>query len=321
MGNIYIPIKALLQELGYEVIVPPPCTEETLNIGVALAPETACLPLKVTVGNFIEAQRLGAEVAIMAGGVGPCRFGFYGQVQREILRDLNIDLDVIILEPPQGDWNRFWRQVQLVRRDQPWSAVARALRISWHKFQALDVLETAARQARPVAANPRQVDAALSRALQRLDQAQTVAKVKEAVALGVDRITGLKVPGRKPRLRIALVGEIYTLLEPFVNLDVEKLLGRHRVLVEKKVQIGDWVKHHLLLAPLQPRQQNQMARIAKGYLSGPVGGHGLESVAHALEFARQGVDGILHLLPFTCMPEIVAQSALAQVSRISVFPL
>ncbi|HBT16035.1 MAG TPA: CoA protein activase, partial [Firmicutes bacterium] len=44
-------------------------------------------------------------------------------------------------------------------------------------------------------------------------------------------------------------------------------------------------------------------------------GHGLESVAHSVAMAREGIDGIVHVLPFTCMPEIVAQSVLPQVSR------
>ena len=34
-----------------------------------------------------------------------------------------------------------------------------------------------------------------------------------------------------------------------------------------------------------------------------------------MALAKEGVDGIVHILPFTCMPEIVAQSVLPLVSR------
>ncbi len=315
MGNTYIPLKALLQELGHEVVVPPTCSQHTLSIGAAHSPETACLPLKVTIGNFLEAEQLGAEVAIMAGGTGPCRFGFYGQVQRETLRDMGSRLEIIVLEPPAGGWRGLISQIDRLRGSLPWSAVLKALQIAWAKFQAIDAIEAAVWRARPVAAEPAKVDAALAQILNRLDAAASLRSIKITVKEGVAELQGLQEPGRTPWLRVGLVGEIYTLLEPFVNLDIERMLGHSRVLVEKNIQIGHWVKHHLLFAFLQPHKQKKLTRKAKGYLGGPVGGHGLESVSHTIDFARSGVDGVLHLLPFTCMPELVAQSALANVSR------
>ncbi len=100
MGYLYVPVRSLLNSLGVEVIVPPAISQETITLGTRYAPEFACLPLKVNIGNFLEAKELGADTILMAGGVGPCRFGYYSQVQREILSDLGIDLDMIILEPP-----------------------------------------------------------------------------------------------------------------------------------------------------------------------------------------------------------------------------
>ena len=71
MGNAYIAMKSVLEDLGVEVLVPPPCTKRTLELGTKHAPELACLPLKLNIGNYIEALEMGAEVIVMAGGVGP----------------------------------------------------------------------------------------------------------------------------------------------------------------------------------------------------------------------------------------------------------
>ena len=38
MGNMHIPLKALFENLGYEVIPPPVCTKKTLELGVAYSP-------------------------------------------------------------------------------------------------------------------------------------------------------------------------------------------------------------------------------------------------------------------------------------------
>jgi len=44
MGNMYIPLTAILQPLGVEVVVPPPSSKRTLTLGSKYGPEFACLP-------------------------------------------------------------------------------------------------------------------------------------------------------------------------------------------------------------------------------------------------------------------------------------
>jgi predicted nucleotide-binding protein (sugar kinase/HSP70/actin superfamily) len=44
------------------------------------------------------------------------------------------------------------------------------------------------------------------------------------------------------------------------------------------------------------------------YLKRDVGGDGWESVGEKVVYAQEGYDGVVHLAPFTCMPEIVAQN-------------
>jgi predicted nucleotide-binding protein (sugar kinase/HSP70/actin superfamily) len=74
MGFLNVTAKALFESFGLEVVVPPPCTKKTLSLGTKHAPEFACLPLKINIGNYIEAIEMGADTIIMGGGVGPCRF-------------------------------------------------------------------------------------------------------------------------------------------------------------------------------------------------------------------------------------------------------
>ena len=50
-----------------------------------------------------------------------------------------------------------------------------------------------------------------------------------------------------------------------------------------------------------------MRRFAEPYLKHDVGGHGLESVGEKVRRSEE-YDGIVHLAPFTCMPEAIAQN-------------
>ena len=53
---------------------------------------------------------------------------------------------------------------------------------------------------------------------------------------------------------------------------------------------------------------------AKPYLNHHVGGDGLKTVGTALWCAQNGFHGVIHIYPFGCMPEVVAQYALKNIA-------
>ena len=46
-----------------------------------------------------------------------------------------------------------------------------------------------------------------------------------------------------------------------------------------------------------------------------IGGECIETIGDTVYAAKHGVDGIIHISPFSCMPEIVAQNILPKVSK------
>ena len=99
-GNAYIIAEALVQKLGNgenELIVPPPTSHRTLDLGVKYSPVEACLPFKLTLGNLIEACELGADTLIHARGTGVCRLGYYVKEQEQIIRDLGYNAHFLTL--------------------------------------------------------------------------------------------------------------------------------------------------------------------------------------------------------------------------------
>lgn len=59
-----------------------------------------CLPFKILIGNYIESIEKGADTILITGSCGPCRFGMYSILQRDILYNLGYDVDIIVLESP-----------------------------------------------------------------------------------------------------------------------------------------------------------------------------------------------------------------------------
>ncbi|MGE5509526.1 MAG: hypothetical protein ACM3RP_13735 [Chitinophagales bacterium] len=319
MGTLYIPLETLLQDLGAEVVVPPPCTQRTIELGVRVSPEFACLPLKVSLGNFLEAAELGAEGVVMAGGSGPCRFGYYAQVEREVLKAAGCDLEMIVLEPPQGQLRLLYDE--LCRRLPGFNLYRfwRAFQLAWPKVLAIDEVEQAVQRLRARERTPGSVDACFTSFLAACRAADTPRKVGQVKAEALEALEALPLRETEP-LRVGIVGEIYTVLEPFVNLEAEKRLGRLGVEVQRRIFLGDWIREHLFRFRVAA-ERRRLAELARPHLNYFVGGHGLESVAHTAAFAQHGLDGVVQIAPLTCMPEIVAESVLPAVGQAGGVPV
>jgi predicted nucleotide-binding protein (sugar kinase/HSP70/actin superfamily) len=314
MGNAHIAIKALLAGLKLEVIPPPPITKRTMELGIKHSPEFACLPLKISVGSFIEALEQGADTILMAGGWGPCRFGYYAQVERDILKDLGYSFRMVVLEAPDFKLSELLNQIKDLAQKVTTLKAVQATRFAWFKLNAVDRLEFCLAKMLPRVINKEEVLAIYRQALQEIDQVTTRPQVNQVTNKRTAEMEQLQQHDQ-PLLRLGLVGEIYTILEPACNYDIAEQLGRMNVEVYRSVYISDWVNDHLLGGLVKPSSRREILTSSRPYLNYFVGGHGRETVGNAVKLARQHYDGIIQIGPLTCMPEIVAQSVLGEVGE------
>ncbi|MDQ7095835.1 CoA protein activase [Desulfosporosinus sp. PR] len=328
MGNAWIAIQALFESLNIEVVVPPVNNKQTLTLGTKLAPEAACLPLKLNLGNYIEASQEGADTIVITGGIGPCRFGYYGEVERQILRDAGYNLEVVTLEPPDGSLKGLAQRIRyLAGTKNSWPSILKALRFAYLKCVALDQVEDLIHAARPRLPDPQETELLYEESKKRLAQAMTVKGVQATVRWLQESIRDRQAkghaPGEKHRpLRIGIIGEIYTILDPYTSVGIEEQLGHLGVEVDRSIYLSGWVGNHIFQGLAQGyRSIRSYHSHAKPFLPHFVGGHGQETVGAAVKFAKEGFDGIIQLFPLSCMPEIVAASVLPRVQETYQIPI
>ena len=328
MGNAWIVIQTLFESLNVEVVVPPINSKRTLQLGTRLSPESACLPLKLNLGNYIEAANEGADTIVITGGIGPCRFGYYGEIERQILRDAGYAFDVVTLEPPDGSLLGLAGRIRyLAGSKNSWVKILKALRFAYLKSVALDRIEDLIHVARPRLPDLRETEKLYEDAKLRIVQTMTVTGIKDAVRwvqVSIrERLAELSPSERfyKP-LRIGIIGEIYTILDPYSSVGIEEELGRLGVEVDRSIYLSGWVGNHVFqgLAPGY-RSIKSYPGHAKPYLPHFVGGHGQETVGAAVKFAQEGFNGIIQIFPLSCMPEIVAASVLPRVQETYKVPI
>ncbi|MHC5138778.1 MAG: 2-hydroxyacyl-CoA dehydratase [Planctomycetota bacterium] len=95
MGKDYIELLAQsLRNLGVKVLLPPPTTDKTIQLGVRNTAEMVCFPLKPTLGNFIEALDNGADTLLMFDSKGQCRLRHYWKIQEFTLRNMGYEFEM-----------------------------------------------------------------------------------------------------------------------------------------------------------------------------------------------------------------------------------
>ncbi|HUV55679.1 MAG TPA: hypothetical protein VMV84_00450 [Dehalococcoidales bacterium] len=310
MGNLYIPLKALFQRLGIDYIVPPLNNRRTLSLGVRYSPEGLCIPFKLTLGNLIEAAELGADTLIMPGGFGICRLGSYAATQEQILHDLGYNAQVLQIGLSERKLLGFLELFKRLSNNAPWTKIISAFRFGLAKLNALDRIERLVQKVRPIERARGIANKLYVKAIKAIDDADSYDALKRVQVDYIDQLNEIaRDNGVKP-LIVGITGEFYVLLEPFSNLDVESELGKLGVEVRRATFISEWTKFTMFLNPLGLNEKAKIHRAALPYLKRDVGGDGWESVGEKVFHAKE-YDGLIHLAPFTCMPEIVAQNIMS----------
>jgi len=315
MGNVCIVVKALFDSLGIEFITPPVNSKKTLEIGTKYAPELACLPLKINIGNFIESIKLGADTIVNAGGCGPCRFGYYGQVQREILKDLGLNADFIVLDKPDENLEDFLEKIRKLSGGNSYLKILSAIKDATKVSIKLDRLERISFYTRPREIKKGETDNILKNFYGRVHKTHGAKELLKLIYETEKRLKNIEIDKNLKPLKIAIVGEIYVVIEPFTNLRIEQMLGNMGIEVLRSVTLSEWICDHMLKKALRIPQRFEYVKEAKPYLNSMIGGHAQETVGHCVMYAKQGYDGIIQIYPFSCMPEIVAESLMPAISR------
>jgi len=306
MGNLYIPFKALFQRLNVDLVIPPVNNQRTLSLGVRYSPEGLCIPFKLTLGNLIDAAELGADTLIMPAGYGTCRLGYYARTQEQILRELGYNFEMIQVGVSEQKLFGILGMIKRLSNNASWYKIISAFRFGLAKLNALDRIERVVHKVRPVERIKGTANRLFAKAVKDIDEANDYSTLKKVQRDYIDQLN--QVPkDTKPPLIVGITGEFYVVLEPFSNLDVESELGKLGVEVRRTTFVSEWTKFSLFLNPLGMDEKDRIHKAAWPYLKRDIGGDGWESVGEKVLHAKK-YDGLVHLAPFTCMPEIIAQN-------------
>lgn len=322
LGNVYLAVKALFDGLGIDYVIPPQSSSEALNIGTKYSPEEICLPFKIMIGNYIQAIEQGADTIIITGSCGPCRLGEYCELQMNLMKNLGYDLDFIVIDMPKDiGVKELLKRLGKIGSTSSKSKFEK-LKAAKDAITLIGLIDETDALAHYLAGYEKNKGECKNLLHECKRKAMSCSNPDEMISLIKDyknKIKYVSVDINKNPLKIAIIGEIYTLIEPYSNFYLEDRLMDYGVSTKRGLTPSWWLKN-MALSPVKLNSLSIKKSSGK-YLSMAIGGHARECIGEAVMAYNQGFDGAIQILPMGCMPEIVSKSILPSISSDKNFPI
>lgn len=316
MGTVLV-YKKLLEFLGHEVIIPPRPSQRTIDLGVKYSPEFACFPFKVITGSYIESCEMGADTIITSGGHGPCRAGFYGEIHKKILSSMGYDIEFIIFDSFFRNKNLFTKNLMKIKGANSWLRFGEFIRLTYDVIKKIDAFEKDICKLRPYET----INGQSNRVWENIQEEFERIKNRNDFKKSIERcnkmlnLIEIKNISQENKIKIGIVGEIYVVMESSINMDIERLLGSLGCEVERSQYLSNWVNYNMIPSFFNKSNEKEILKKGEPYIEVIIGGHAKQTIGHIIDFKEKGFDGIIHLMPFGCLPELVSQGIIPKLSK------
>lgn len=309
MDNYNIALKYMVEMgCGCEYVMAPPMTRKTLELGSKYSPDFVCAPFKYTLGSMLELlQSKGSVDAIVETG-GVCRLGYYGALQKQILRDLGYGTDFIDLaEMGKHKLRGYYTALKRMNPDASTAKAARTLLDTLKAVRYIDEIEGRVRLDRGFERQRGSMKTVFDTFLQEMSSAQNRKELDAAYQKASAALSAVALDKPEKPLRVGIVGEYYTVMDDFGNHNVEQILSY----MGRGVEIHRWMT--FTHRNLEYDEQADLQTIAP-YVRYSMGPTTSATLASAIRYADAGFDGIVHVKSFGCTPEVDAMAVLQNIS-------
>lgn len=308
LGEYYIPIKYIIKKItNCNIIVPPKNTKKTIELGSKYSPSDICMPFKYNLGNYIEALNSGANILIQAGG--GCRYGYYAELQEQILKDLGYQFEFINLIK-----NNHISLTKLYQISKKLNPKLNIIKYIYYLLQGIliiitmDKLDKYIRENIGFEQNVGTFENTKNQYLNTLNNNNlSLTKILKLYYKYKKKYHSIPIK-EQPKPTILLIGELYSLMDTESSNNLEINLAKQGFKIIRYTNLT----YLLITKRFMPK-----ILLIKGrkYIKYTLGADGTESVVHAYTHAKSGIDGIIHIKSFGCVPEINAMPILSKISE------
>ncbi len=339
---------------GVDVRLLPDSDDETLSLGRQHTKGKECLPAVLTTGDIVKTIKADdfdpdRSAFFMPAARGPCRFGLYHHLHRLVLCEMGFS-QVPVYAPNQS--YTLYEELGVVGKD--------FAKLAWKGVVAVDLLIKILHETRPYVRDKDLCTRNYYCYLDKISRALTDNRNLEPVmAEAVKTFQDMPKEPIKKKPVVGIVGEIYVRSNPFANEFIVEKLEKLGVEVWTP-PIGEWIHYinhtgkdeawiqgdhkrwmkMLLEIYLQNRLEKELLKCTNGWLRSlpepktkdllkqaspfinpQFEGEAILSIGKSLDYLRKDVQGIINVMPFTCMPGGVVDTLLKRVKQLKDIPM
>lgn len=307
LGNYHIPISSFLEKTTKQnILVPPNITNNTKELGTKYSPDFVCAPFKYNLGNYIEALDNGATILLQGGG--GCRYGYYAELQEQILKDLGYKFE--FKNFIKNNSISPIKVYQFIKEVNPQTNVFKCLYygiILLIKVVYMDKIENYIRKNKAKIINKERLKIIEKKYYNNINTPQTIFTNLLYNIKTYKKLKKEPIDKKAKPLKIALIGELYTLMESEASSKLEEMLIKQNISIFRNTNIT-----YLMIT--KKYYQKRLAKKGKEYVKYHLGADATENII-LTKLLAQKYDGIIHIKSFGCTPEINAMPIISKVSK------
>lgn len=303
-------VKPLIENVtNLKVNIAPPITKKTLEIGSMHSPDFICLPFKYNMGNYIEALESGNTILFQFGG--GCRYGNYAEAQKTILKDLGYKFQFYeFINKGKTSFNKIYKMFKEINPNLKRRTLFKELVLIFIKIMLFDKLENYSRKKIEVV--PNSFKKLKYEYINSIKCEKNIIKIIKKTIKYKRKIK--KVKTKKPKIKIGIIGELYTAMEPFSTYNLEDELKKYDISIKRFTNVSYLLIYKKLLRPFIKFKTRK-------YLKYKLGADASDNVYRMLYLKKHKYDGIIHTKPFGCTPEVGVIPILNKISKEENIPL
>jgi predicted CoA-substrate-specific enzyme activase len=334
MSDHVVGFAAAMEACGADAEPLPEPDQESLKWGKRFTSGKECFPCQVTMGDMVRKLKEPTfdpdrSAFFMPSAGGPCRFGQYHLLQREVLDRLGFR-NVPIFSPNSEN---SYADFPFITGD--------FKRMAWSAVVATDLMFKILHRFKPYAVDKQQCDGLYRSYLYRLASAiKRREDLDQVLFSALSDFRGLQKDGVERKPVIAVIGEIFLRLNRFSNnflVDRLEELGaevwlapmsewifytnftyklRSKKSRDFRTFLGEFVRDRIqkgvekklahVLLPYVPIAHEaaveELIEMAQPFVDVSLSGEAILSIGKAIDYFQRGAAGVVNTLPFNCMP-------------------
>ncbi len=339
---------------GVDARLIPYSDEESLRLGRKYTKGKECLPAVLTTGDIVKTvQKRDFEpersAFFMPAARGPCRFGLYNHYHRLVLDGLGFS-NVPVYAPNQS--YTLYEELGIVGKD--------FAKLAWKGVVAVDILIKFLQETRPYVQDKEECTSIYKDYLAKITNAiYHDQDLEPIISEASDTFYNLPKATHKRKPIVGIVGEIYVRSNPFANEFIVQALEDLGVEVWLP-SIGEWIHYINYMSKIEAWRQGDLKRWfkmfmeiklqnrienkllgscngwlrsipepstqelleqAKPFISPQFEGEAILSVGKSMEYIHQDVQGLVNVIPFTCMPGGVVDAIFNRIKKVRNIPM